>query len=102
MPDFGTPFAGNACDRKLTVPELVRAIRFAIAGEMEAVQLYVQLAESTDDKLSAGLLRDIADEERVHVGELMRLVFELDPEEQKLYEKGMREAEDFAAGMPDA
>jgi hypothetical protein len=46
MPDFGSPFAGIANDRKLTHAELVRAIRFMVAAEYEAVQLYMQLAES--------------------------------------------------------
>ncbi len=45
MPDFGNPFAGLANDRKLTNEELIRAIRFMIAAEYEAVQLYMQLAE---------------------------------------------------------
>ena len=49
MPEFGNPFSGLAADRKLTEAELVRAIRFMVAAEYEAVQLYMQLAESTDN-----------------------------------------------------
>ena len=52
MPEFCSPFSGMAKDRKLTEEELIRAIRFMIAAEYEAVQLYMQLAESTDDKLA--------------------------------------------------
>ena len=52
MPDFGSPFSGLANVRKLTHEELVRAIRFMVAAEYEAVQLYMQLAESTDNKLA--------------------------------------------------
>jgi rubrerythrin len=33
------------------------------AAEYEAVQMYMQLAESTDNKLAIEVLRDIADEE---------------------------------------
>ena len=40
MPDFGNPFGGLAKDRQLTDTELVRAIRFMIAAEYEAVQMY--------------------------------------------------------------
>ena len=76
MPDFGTAFSGLAKDRKLTHEELVRAIRFMVAAEYEAIQLYMQLAESTDDKLAQDVLRDIADEERVHAGEFLRLLKE--------------------------
>lgn len=44
MPEFGTPFAGLKHDRKLTKAELIRAIRYMIAAEYEAIQLYMQLA----------------------------------------------------------
>ena len=93
MPEFGSPFSGLANDRKLTNAELVRAIRFMIAGEYEAVQLYMQLAESTDNKLAIAVLRDIADEERVHAGEFLRLLRELTPDEVKFYAEGTIEVE---------
>lgn len=38
MPEFSTPFAVLAEKRKLTKPELIRAIRFMIAAEYEAIQ----------------------------------------------------------------
>ncbi len=41
---FETPFSGLAKDRKLTEAELIRAIRFMVAAEYEAIQMYVQLA----------------------------------------------------------
>ena len=91
MPDFGSPFAGLAKDRKLTKAELVRAVRFMVAAEYEAVQLYMQLAESTDDKLAQEVLVDIADEERVHAGEFLKLLHHLAPDEQKFYDKGAEE-----------
>lgn len=94
MPEFGTPFAGLARDRKLTDAELVRAIRFMVAAEYEAIQLYMQLAESTDNKLAIDVLRDIADEERVHAGEFLRLLHELAPDEEKFYAEGAREVEE--------
>jgi len=42
----------------------------------------MQLAESTNDKLAIAVLKDIADEERVHVGEFLRLLRELAPDER--------------------
>jgi rubrerythrin len=56
MPKFESPFSGLANDRKLMDEELIRAIRFAIAVEFEATQLYMQLAESTDNKLAIAVL----------------------------------------------
>lgn len=94
MPEFGHPFSGLAKDRKLTKSELIRAIRFMVAAEYEAIQLYMQLAESIDHKLAIGVLKDIADEERVHAGEFLRLLKELDPEEEKFYQEGAVEVEE--------
>jgi rubrerythrin len=94
MPEFGTPFSGLKCDRKLTDEELVRAIRFTIAAEYEAIQLYMQLAESTENKLAREVLVDIANEERVHAGEFLRLLKELAPEEEKHYAEGAQEVEE--------
>ncbi|MGB2629938.1 MAG: ferritin family protein [Candidatus Omnitrophota bacterium] len=93
MPKFGTSFSGLTQDRKITKEELIRAIRFMIAAEYEAIQLYMQLAESTDNKLAQEVLKDIADEERVHAGEFLRLLKELAPDEQKFYNKGAEEVE---------
>lgn len=94
MPEFAAPFSGLASDRKLTDEELIRAIRFMIAAEYEAVQLYMQLAESIDNKLAIEVLRDIADEERVHAGEFLRLLKELAPDEEEFYLEGAEEVEE--------
>jgi len=95
MPDFSSPFSGNKYDRKLTHEELVRAIRYMVAAEYEATQLYMQLAESIDNALAKDVLVDIANEERVHAGEFLRLLFELEPDEKKFYEEGKDEVEEF-------
>jgi rubrerythrin len=94
MPEFGSPFSGLAKERKLTKSELVRAIRFLVAAEYEAVQMYMQLAESIDNKLAAEVLEDIANEERVHAGEFLRLLKELAPDEDKFYAEGAKEVEE--------
>jgi rubrerythrin len=51
MPEFANPFSGNNMERKLDRGELIRTIRFSVAAEYEAIQLYNQIAESTDDPL---------------------------------------------------
>lgn len=94
MPDFGQPFSGLAKDRKISDQELIRSIRFMVSAEYEAIQLYMQLAESTDNKLAIEVLKDIADEERVHAGEFLRLLKELEPDEEKFYEEGAKEVEE--------
>jgi len=71
MPEFGSPFSGWRTTGSSRIGKLIRAIRFMIAAEYEAIQLYMQLAESTDNKPCHRVLRDIADEERVHAGEFL-------------------------------
>ena len=93
MPDFGAPFSGLANERKLTDEELVRAIRFLVAAEYEAAQMYTQLAESTDNGFARAVLKDITEEELVHAGEFLKLLNHLAPEEAKLYEKGAKEVD---------
>ena len=99
MPVFGSPFSGLANNKKLTAQELIRAVRFMVAAECEATQLYMQLAESTDNKLAVAVLKDIADEERVHIGEFLCLLHELAPDEEKFYARGAKEVEAMIAKM---
>jgi rubrerythrin len=94
MPEFGNPFSVLKHDRLLTHDELVRAVRFMVAAEYEATQLYEQLAESTDEVLAQNVLRDIAKEEKVHAGEFLRLLKELQPDEEGFYQQGALEVED--------
>jgi len=99
MPEFCNPFAVKKSDRKLTKQELVRAIRFMIAAEYEAIQLYQQTAESTDNVLAKKVLIDIANEEKEHAGEFLRLLHELDPDEDKFYKEGYEEVEEMIARL---
>jgi rubrerythrin len=95
MPEFSSPFTVLKHDRKLTDEELIRAIRFMIAAEYEAIQLYQQTAECTDNALAKEVLLDIANEEKEHAGEFLRLLRELDPEEEKFYKEGYEEVEEM-------
>jgi rubrerythrin len=94
MPSFGSPFSGLAKDKKISHEELVRAIRFMVAAEYEATQMYMQLSESIDHPLAIKVLTEIANEERVHAGEFLRLLHELSPDEAKLYAKGAKEVDE--------
>lgn len=101
MPEFAHPFSVLKHDRLLTHAELVRAIRLMIAAEYEAIQLYQQLAESTDNVLAQKVLIDIADEEKVHAGEFLRLLEELDPDEMRFYREGAQEVEEDFLGAAE-
>jgi len=99
MPEFPNPFSGLKHDRKLTHQELVRAIRYMVAAEYEAIQLYMQLAESTDHELAQIVLVDIANEEREHAGGFLRLLKELEPEEESFYQEGYEEVEEMISNL---
>ncbi len=95
MPEFLNPFSG-AVPRKITKDELIRAIRLNIAAEHEAVHLYMSHADATEDEFARQVLTEIANEERVHIGEFMELLRRLDPEEATLLEEGRKEVEELA------
>ena len=102
MPDFGHPFSGLAKERKLTDAELIRAIRFMVSAEYEAIQLYTQIAESTDNQVVKMVMLDIADEEKVHAGEFLRLLREIGPSEEEFYQDGYREVEELIEDLKKA
>lgn len=95
MPEFGTPYSVLSAGKKVSREELIRAIRLFIAAEYEAIQLYEEIAESTEDKLAKEVLYDIANEEKVHAGEFLRLLKELSKDEEDFYKEGEKEVEDI-------
>jgi rubrerythrin len=99
MPEFTNPFGGTVPDRKLTLGELIRAIRLNISAEQEAVYIYMAHAEATDHPLAKEVLTDIADEERVHAGEFQRLLEILTGDEAALMAEGREEVDELVAEM---
>jgi rubrerythrin len=97
MPEFVNPFSGKVPDRKLTLEELIRAIRLNIAAEHEAVHLYMAHADATDHPLAKEVLVDIANEERVHAGEFQRLLEILTGDEDRWMAEGREEVDEIAA-----
>jgi rubrerythrin len=99
MPEFVNPFSGKVPDRKLTREELVRAIRLNIAAEHEAIHLYMAHADAIDHPLAKRVLVDIANEEREHVGEFMRLLEILTGDEDQWLAEGRAEVDEMAAEL---
>jgi len=97
MSEFVNPFSGMTPDRKLTREELIRAIRLNVAAEHEAIHLYMAHADATDHPLAKQVLTDIANEEREHVGEFMRLLEILTGDEDWWLAEGRKEVEELAA-----
>ncbi len=99
MPEFANPFPGKLPDRKLSRDELVLSLRLDVAAEEEATHLYVAQAGATDDPLAKKVLIDIANEERVHVGEFQRLIQILTGDEDKWLADGAKEVDVMAADL---
>ena len=95
MPEFLNPFTGKVPDRKLTLEELIRAIRLDLAAEHEAVHLYMAHADATDHPLAKKVLIDIANEERIHAGDFTRLLEILTGDEDKWLEEGAKEVNEI-------
>ena len=94
MPEFTEPFVGNNNDTKLSKNEMIRTIRFSIASEFEAIQIYEQIAESIEDKFVKQVLLDIAEEEKEHVGEFLKVLEVIAPKEINAYDAGKNEVEE--------
>ena len=89
------PFSGKLPDRKLTKEELIRAIRMDLAAEEEAIHLYTAQAEATDDPLAKKVLMDIANEEKIHAGEFLKLLQLLTGDEDEYLKKGEEEVNEM-------
>jgi uncharacterized protein len=98
MPEFVNPFTGVVPGRKLTDSELLRALRLNISAEEEAVHLYMAHADATDNELAKKVLIDVANEERVHIGEFQRLINILAKDEEAFLNEGAEEVDEMAAG----
>lgn len=93
--DFSSLAPTVKTDRKMDAREIARALRLAIAAEHDATHLYEVIADSTDNKIVAEILQDIADEEKVHVGELQWLLSHIDRDNGRLLQEGVEEAQEI-------
>jgi len=69
-------------------------LRLAIIAELDAVNLYEQLAAATENKAIREVLLDVAREEKAHVGEFQTLLLRVDPEQVEELEHGKKEVEE--------
>ena len=79
-------------DKKNLNQEILRA---AIIAELDAINLYVQMAALTDDKYIKAVLLDIAKEEKTHVGEFQTMLLRLDAEQVKEMQNAQKEIKEL-------
>ncbi|MHA1610103.1 MAG: ferritin family protein [Candidatus Njordarchaeales archaeon] len=70
-------------------------LRIAIIAELDAVNLYEQMASMTKNEKIRKILLDIAREEKTHVGEFLEMLLRIDPEQVKELEKGREEIKEL-------
>lgn len=81
--------------RKLSREEVADALRLAIIAELDAINLYLQLARAIDDINVKKVFEDIAREEKTHVGEFLTMLKHLDPEQIEELKKGAEEVKEL-------
>jgi len=75
-------------DEKNIDAEILRA---GIIAELDAINLYEQMAAMSQDKNIKTMLLDIAKEEKTHMGEFQALLLKRDSQQVEELEKGKEE-----------
>ncbi len=70
-------------------------LRAGIIAELDAINLYEQMAALTTNENIRKLLLDIAGEEKTHVGEFQALLLKEDKEQEQELEEGRKELKEI-------
>jgi rubrerythrin len=70
-------------------------LRVAIMAELDAINLYEQMADMTDNEDLKAVLTDVAQEEKTHVGEFQTMLLRMDEEQVRELAKGKNEVEEL-------
>jgi rubrerythrin len=87
------PIDLSEIDKKNVDREILRA---SIIAELDAINLYEQMASLTKNEAIKANLLDVAKEEKTHVGEFQALLLQIDSEQAEELEHGKREVEELA------
>jgi rubrerythrin len=71
-------------------------LRAGMIAELDAINLYEQLAGMTENAIIRKVLLDIAKEEKTHMGEFQTLLLKEDQEQVKELEEGKKEVEELS------
>ena len=72
-------------------------LRAGIIAELDAINLYEQMAALASDANIKRILLDIAKEEKTHVGEFQALLLMNDKEQTKELEEGKKEVDELSS-----
>ncbi len=91
---FGKHPLDIAPGAKISGERLCDALRLAIIAEVDAITLYRQIAEASTDKVIAEVFREVADEEKEHLGEFMYLLRRCDENLDEMMKQGEEEVKE--------
>ena len=86
------PIKLEKVEKKLLDREILRV---AIIAELDAINLYEQLAAATENQNLREVLLDVAKEEKTHFGEFQALLLKEDAEQVEELEKGKEEVKEI-------
>jgi rubrerythrin len=72
-------------------------LRAGIIAELDAINLYEQMAAMTENENIKRILLDIAKEEKTHFGEFQALLLMSDKEQEKELEEGKKEVDELSS-----
>ena len=70
-------------------------LRAAIIAELDAINLYEQMADMTQDTNVKKLLLEVAREEKTHVGEFQTVLLRKDQQQRNELKEGEKEVEEL-------
>jgi len=70
-------------------------LRVGMIAELDAINLYEQMAAMTENEHIKRVLLDIAKEEKTHLGEFLALLLKMDEEQEKELEEGRKEVSEL-------
>jgi len=72
-------------------------LRVAVIAELDAINLYEEMAALTKNKHIKTVLLDVAKEEKEHIGEFQTLLTTFDKEQKDALEEGKKEVEELTS-----
>ncbi len=69
--------------------------RAAVLAELDAINLYEQMAALTENEGMRKILLDVAKEEKTHMGEFQTMLLKFDSEQVEELEAGKKEVEEL-------
>lgn len=99
MPEFSNPFMVSTPQTTLSEDDIIRAVRFMISAELEAINQYDLVREHSFNSSVRQVLRSIVTEEKKHVGELLTLLYALSPIDRSFAADGNDEVSSILANQ---